>query len=360
MTFRRPRLDAATARIRVAVRSSLEARVASRRVDSLPVSIVAVAISGGADSLALAAATAFEAPKLGLAVCGIIVDHGLQQGSGAVAGAAADAARRLGVSPVCVRRVDVVNDGSGPESAARQARYDAIAAVAAEHGASDVLLGHTRDDQAESVLLGLARGAGAASLAGMRPVSARGDLTLLRPLLDIPRADTVASCAALGIDPWHDPQNEDPRFLRVRIRTHTLPSLDADLGPGVTGALARTARLLADDTDYLDAVANAEFTRLAVVGEVADGAPHPRLVSFDRSNLASLHPAIRHRIYRLAAAKVSDASLGLVHVDDVDRMVMVKNSPTHRDLPGTTVVRVRTQVLFYSAQSCGEDVHGDQ
>ncbi|MEN1976940.1 tRNA lysidine(34) synthetase TilS, partial [Cellulomonas olei] len=219
---------------------------------------VLVACSGGPDSLALAAATAFVATAGGrgrLRAGAVVVDHGLQPGSADVASRAAAACRRLGLDPVEVVAVDVTGPG-GPEAAARAARTGALESAAGRLGAAAVLLGHTRDDQAEGVLLGLARGSGARSLAGMAPV--RG--LLRRPLLAVTRAQTVAACAALGLDPWHDPTNAgaapgDPR--RSRVRAHVMPVLERELGPGVAAALARSAELLREDADALDALAAA-------------------------------------------------------------------------------------------------------
>ncbi|HEY8720806.1 tRNA lysidine(34) synthetase TilS, partial [Pengzhenrongella sp.] len=179
----------AVAAARLAVRADL--------ADLPDGALVLVACSGGPDSLALAAATAFVAPRAGLRAGAVVVDHGLQRGSARVADDAATACRVLGLAPVRVVRVDVGARG-GPEAAARTARYDALEAAAVELGAAAVLLGHTLDDQAETVLLGLARGSGARSLAGMP--ARRGSLR--RPLLGLRRADTLAVCAALGLEPW--------------------------------------------------------------------------------------------------------------------------------------------------------------
>ncbi len=209
-----------------------------------------MALSGGADSLALAAATAFEAPKLGLAVRSVTVDHALQPGSAEAAADAAAAATALGIDAAVVR-VTVGGDG-GPEAAARDARYRALAEAAqATPGTVAVLLGHTLDDQAETVLLGLARGSGASSLAGMAP--ARRDeatgVRWLRPLLAVRRDTARAACAAAGLTPWDDPHNTDSRFARVRVRERVLPVLESELGPGVAEALARTAEQLREDAE---------------------------------------------------------------------------------------------------------------
>ena len=201
-----------------------------------------VALSGGPDSLALTAVAAADRPTTAL-----IVDHGLQVGSRAVADVAREQALTLGCVDAQVLCVEVGTTG-GPEAAARTARYRALDAA---RGDAAVLLAHTLDDQAETVLLGLGRGSGARSIAGMRP----HDPPWCRPLLGIPRAATHAACAELGLTPWHDPHNADRRFTRVRLRTEVLPLLEDVLGGGVAEALARTATALREDTDTLDELA---------------------------------------------------------------------------------------------------------
>ena len=230
----RPRLTPALADVRRAVRSALPA-------DGL----VLVALSGGPDSLALAAAAGFEAPRAGLRAGAVIVDHQLQEGSDAVAERAAEQARALGLDPVRVVQVTVAEGRDGPEAAARAARYAALEGVAADTGAVAVLLGHTLDDQAETVLLGLARGSGAGSLQGMAPAAG----LFRRPLLGIRRSVTVQACIDAGLEPWADPHNADPAYTRVRVRSNVLPVLEAELGPGVAEALARTAEQLREDDD---------------------------------------------------------------------------------------------------------------
>jgi tRNA(Ile)-lysidine synthase len=215
-----------------------------------------VACSGGADSLALAAAVAFEAPKLGLAAGLVTIDHGLQPGSAAQAERVATLGYELGLNPVQSITVQVESAG-GPEGAARTARYAALDAAAAACGGL-VLLGHTLDDQAETVLLGLGRGSGPRSIAGMPARSGR----YLRPLLGLRRASTAAACASLGLEPWQDPHNDDPAFQRVRLRREVLPLLEQVLQGGVSEALARTAALLADDLDALAELADAALQNL--------------------------------------------------------------------------------------------------
>nr|WP_083709207.1 tRNA lysidine(34) synthetase TilS [Williamsia sterculiae] len=209
-----------------------------------------VALSGGADSLALTAAAA----RTGVAIGALIVDHGLQPGSGDVAERAAQQAQQFGLR-TRVLRVSV-GTGGGREAAARVARYEAL------DGARDglpVLIAHTLDDQAETVLLGLARGSGARSIAGMRPWRDPWG----RPLLGVRRELTARACAELGLAPHHDPHNSDRAFTRVRLRAEVLPLLEEVLGGGVAPALARTARELRADNDLLDELAREH----AVTGE---------------------------------------------------------------------------------------------
>ena len=281
-----------------------------------------VACSGGPDSLALAAGAAHVAAGAGLAYAAVVVDHGLQAGSAGTAAAAAAALVRLGYADVEVVRVEVVPDGSGPEGAARTARHRALR-TAAEERAATLLLGHTRDDQAESVLLGLARGSGARSLAGM----AVRDAGRVRPLLGLPRATTHACCAELGLEPWSDPHNADPAYARVRVRDRVLPALEAELGPGVAAALARSADLLRADADLLDALA-AE----ARPGAVRDG-------GLDCARLAALPLALRTRVLRDWLRTVGGHDLTADHLGAVDALVTAWRGQGPAHLPGVRVAR---------------------
>jgi len=259
-----------------------------RPVDDPP--LVLVGCSGGPDSLALAAVTAFFASRGEIRVGAVVVDHQMQPGSAEVAANTAATLRRLGLDPVQVRTVELGNDGVGPEAAARAARFGALDVAARELGAQTVLLGHTLDDQAESVLLGLARGSGTKSLAGMRP--RRG--LYARPFLGLRRSETLAICESLGLDPWHDPANTDPAYLRVRVRHSVLPFLTAELGPGVTESLARSATILGHDADFLDALAQTEFERIAEIFPGADA--HPGEVRLSEDALRQLAPALQMRV----------------------------------------------------------------
>jgi len=233
---------------------------------------VAVALSGGADSLALVAAAVAQ----GWAVRALIVDHGLQRDSAEVAAQARGQALALRCRDASVLSV-IVDGVGGLEAAARNARY---AALEQARGGLPVLLAHTLDDQAETVLLGLGRGSGGRSIAGMRP----WDDPWGRPLLDLRRTETRSACVELGLAPWEDPHNVDSRFVRVRLRHEVLPLLEQVLGGGVAEALARTAASLRDDGDALDAQARAAF---------------PASVGLAISSLRGLTPAIRRRVIRL-------------------------------------------------------------
>jgi len=334
MDDRRPRLTPAIADVRRAVREALEARGLDQG------SLVLVALSGGPDSLALAAATAFEAPRAGLRAGAVVVDHGLQADSDAVAARAAAQASALGLDPVLVTRVEVAAGPAsvtgGPEAAARTARYAALDRALADTGARAVLLGHTLDDQAETVLLGLARGAGAASLGGMEPVSASG--TRLRPLLGIRREATVAFCADSGLEPWHDPHNLDPSFTRVRVRQVVLPLLERELGPGIAEALARTAEQLREDDDALDHMTEEVAEDLA---EHVDAG-----ISLPVAALAANPPALRHRLIRLAVASEFGVHLTRERTLEVARLVTDWHGQGPIDLPGATAERVGDRIEF--------------
>jgi tRNA(Ile)-lysidine synthase len=322
--------------VRRAVRTAL-ADVAPGRV--------LVAVSGGADSLALLAATLQEATAGGHLVGAVTVDHGLQAGSAARAAEVAATSRRLGADPVEALRVEVGRDG-GPEAAARTARYAALDAAAERTGASAVLLGHTLDDQAETVLLGLARGSGGRSLSGMAAVSGR----YVRPLLGVRRDQTRAACEEFGLTPWDDPHNADPAFTRVRVRTGLLPALTDALGPGAVEALARTADQLRADTAALDAWAITAEIEARTGGQAAAGSGSAGTdsagtgseePSLDVAVLAALPAAVRTRVLRRAvlAAGSPAGSLTAAHLASVDALVVAWRGQGAVALPGPVSVR---------------------
>ena len=305
----------AVAAVRLAVRRGL--------ADLEPGDLVLVAVSGGADSLALAAATVFEAGRAGLRAGAVTVDHGLQPGSAERARTLAGGLAALGLSPVDVRAVAVGATG-GPEAAARAARYAALAAAAEERSAVAVLLGHTLDDQAETVLLGLARGSGARSLAGMAAVNG----IYRRPLLGLDRATVRA--AAAGLPVWDDPHNSDGAFARSRVRESALPALEASLGPGVAAALARSAALLRADADALDEWAGHAAAALTD----ADG-------SLEVDALAQLPAAVRTRVLRRAALAAGSPAGDLTarHVEALAALVTQWHGQGPLQLPGPVSAR---------------------
>ncbi|MGI5285497.1 tRNA lysidine(34) synthetase TilS [Nonomuraea polychroma] len=286
--------------------------------------LVLAACSGGADSLALAAALGFVAPRMGLRAGLLTVDHQLQPGSAERAQQVVNQAARLDLHPAEVLTVTVGTEG-GPEAAAREARYAALAAAADRLQAAAVLLGHTRDDQAETVLLGLARGSGLRSLSGMAGQAGR----YRRPFLDLSRATTVAACRALGLTSWDDPHNEDPRYTRVRVRQKVLPVLEAELGPGVAEALARTARMAREDADALDEWTESAYQDCALSD--IDGA-----ITLAVKKLENLPDAVRRRVLRRAAIAAGSPSgaLSATHVLAVDRLITRWRGQKAVDLPG--------------------------
>ncbi len=288
---------------------------------------VLVACSGGPDSMALAAVAAYFARRghvdgHALTVGAVVVDHQLQEGSAKVAAAAVRTLQELGLSPVDLRTVTVASTGMGPEAAARDARHAALEAAARAHGATAILLGHTLDDQAEQVLLGLARGSGTRSLAGMRP--ARG--LLLRPFLGLRRADTLEICVVEDLEPWHDPSNSDPSFARSRTRVEVLPLLEEKLGPGVAESLARTASILQLDADYLEDVADRTFAALAERSGLEIGLPEEAL--------GDLSPAIRFRVIAKAAADVGGQQPSYQRLLAAEALLRRQGSAGPVELPG--------------------------
>lgn len=321
-----PSLDPSIAEIRRAVRAALPAH-----------GPVIVALSGGADSLSLAAATAFEAHAAGIEVRAVTVDHGLQEGSDRVAAQAAAQAEALGISAVVVR-VDVASNG-GPEAAARDARYAALRRVATDERATAVLLGHTLDDQAETVLLGLARGAGATSLQGMTPDRRDDDGTRwLRPLLDVRRTTTRAFCAASDLVPWDDPHNSDDRYRRVRVRERVLPVLEAELGPGIADALARTAEQLREDAEAFDEMIHETIEDIVEHAEAG--------ISVSVPALAANPAALRNRIIRLVVSSEFGVSLSRVQTLEVARLVTDWSGQGPIDLPECVAVRSGARIVF--------------
>ncbi len=314
--------DPAVAQVRHAVRAVL------RTVGQPSHRSVLVACSGGPDSVALAAALAFEAPRLGVPAGLVTVDHGLQPDAAQRAADVVALGERIGLTPSTAVRVDVDGAG-GPEAAARRARYEALEAAAAPTGAL-VLLGHTLDDQAETVLLGLGRGSGPRSIAGMPAATGR----YRRPLLGLRRATTRAACAAEQLPVWDDPHNRDPSFQRARLRHEVLPLLEDVLQGGVAEALARTAALLRDDLGALDHWAGEAYAvALRPGGELCV------------PGLVDLPAAVRTRVLRRWADPQVPEPLSAERTQALDALVTGWHGQGPLDLPGGVTVERRSDRL---------------
>jgi len=321
----RKRLSPAQGLIRHAVRQTLTS-------NTKPGQKLLVAVSGGADSLALAAAVEFEAKKQNLKIAAAVIDHGLQKNSNTIARQAAKQLEQLGFSEVHIEKVRVTNKG-GMEAAAREARYTALETLRLQTKSNFVLLGHTFSDQAETVLLGLVRGSGSKSLSGMSEKTG----FLLRPLLGIERKTTEQFCKDSGIRFWSDPQNKDEKFLRVMIRRRVLPFLEQLLGGSVAKSLVRTSDQLREDDAYLDLLAGRKFKKLAVISSTA--------VKFDASQLAKLPAALLHRVIKMALDGFGRES-SRAHVLAVSDLVLSWHGQKPLALPGVRVGRKANTLTF--------------
>ena len=279
---------------------------------------VLVAVSGGADSLALAYAVVKESSPLAIRAVAVTIDHQLQAQSSAQAIKVEKQLREMGYKEVHIQEV-VVTSHSGIEAGARDARYKALSEIASRENAQKIFLGHTRDDQAETVLLGLARGSGTRSLSGMAVENG----IYIRPLLSLTREETVSACNDAGLDFWNDPHNVNTEFSRVKVRRNVLPNLEENLGPGIAAALARSAFLLRDDADALDAIAEKEISSLD-------------LFSLDCQHLEQMPRAIRSRILRRAiyAAGAPSGSITADHVASAEALVTSWKGQGEVSLPG--------------------------
>ena len=327
-------LDPALAAVRLAVRPWFGADWGDTHL---------VACSGGADSLALLAACVFEARKTGARIVGVVVDHGLQEGSAEHTTRVVGQMATLGADETASIRVTVDPGPAGIEAGAREARYAALQQLAVHFDADVVMLGHTLDDQAETVLLGLARGSGGRSLQGMRGFF-RNDADragFARPLLGLGRAVTEAACRADGITWWADPQNADPRFARSRVRHTVMPLLEQELGPGIAEALARTGEQLREDMDFLEPFELEAYHR----ARTGDG--------IDLFEIDDVSPAIRSRVVRRAAIQAGAlaSELTRAHVLAVLRLLGAKGKEIQ--LPGHVTAYVEGGVLRFRPTNSG-------
>jgi len=292
--------------------------------------LVLVGLSGGADSLSLLKCALHVGSERTISVGAVIIDHQLQAQSANTSNRVAGIARELGADPVLVINVDVAKGPSsgGMEAAARNARRIAFNNVLTEHKAKAILLGHTLEDQGETVLLGLARGSGARSLSGMRAKEG----IYRRPFLGITRQ--IVRDEVADLDVFEDPHNSDLKYSRVRVRNLVLPVMETQLGPGVTQALARSADLLRDDADALDALARFEITR---VGD-------------DVNLLGALPRAIRTRVIRQLAitngCPINDLTRD--HVLAVDALLTNWHGQGALNLPGAVSVERRHERLTFT------------
>ena len=321
----RKRLSPSQGQLRLAVRTTLSSNTKSGQK-------LLIAVSGGADSLALAAACEFEAKKLGLKIAAAVIDHSLQKNSDKVAAQTAKTLATLGFEEVIVKKVSVGKAG-GPEAAARTARYSALETIRQQTKSTFVVLGHTASDQAETVLLGLVRGSGSKSLSGMSEKTG----VLLRPLLGIERATTEAFFKDSGIKYWSDPQNQNKKYLRVLIRQHVLPFLEKMLGGSVAAALVRTSDQLREDNTYLDSQAGKSFKKCAKVSSSS--------ISFDAKALEKLPAAILNRVIKKALDAFGSES-SRTHVLAVSDLVLSWHGQKPLALPGVRVVRKGNTITF--------------
>ena len=266
--------------------------------------------------MALALALFLEAN--GTKVIPVVVDHGLQQGSAQVTTQTISKLKDIGYTQIesAVAQVKITD---GLEASARRARYQIFNQFIDTHQPKYFLLAHTSNDQAESVLLGLARGSGARSLSGM----ALENNIYVRPLLKISRQTTEAACSEGGVEFWSDPHNDDLRFARLRTRKNVLPNLEENLGPGITDALVRSADLLRDDADALDSFAREYFDQT-----------DPLNLSVDE--LERLPRAIRTRVLRLAIylAGAPSGSLSAEHINGAEALISDWHGQKELSLPG--------------------------
>ena len=286
-----------------------------------------VGLSGGGDSVALAWALSHEAGPLGVEIGAVIVDHGVQPDSVEVARCAASEAEDLGLQPVIVKSV-TIEGTSNLEDKARLARYRAFTEALRETGAQGVVLAHTLDDQAETVLMGLARGSGPSGLKGM----ATQDGTVHRPFLGLERATVRQALTDAGRSWWEDPHNADERFTRVRVRNTVLPVLEKELGPGVSGALARTAELFREDSEALDDDASRWFGKNAVADDEGSW-------SLEVKKLEQVSSAVQTRVLRMLVLRVGGGAPTYAHTAQMRRLLQAWKGQSAIDVPGASVER---------------------
>ncbi len=284
--------------------------------------LVLVGCSGGADSLALAWTTLVVGKRLELKTGAVIVDHQLIPESNSVALNAKKQCEELGIQEVIIKKVNVEQNHEGLEAAARIARYEAFENVLHETNAQAILLAHTQDDQAETVLMRLTRGSGAKSLSGMAQVSGK----YLRPFLHLRKKLVHDSLDLIGLKAWQDPANTDHQFLRVKVRNELMPKIVEVLGESAISSLDKTSQLLRLDNQALEELAQQFF----------DSQKDVKTNGLEISELEKLPEAIRTRVLRIfaIASGVHPGPFSFEHIEAIDALVKNWHGQGNVDLPG--------------------------
>jgi tRNA(Ile)-lysidine synthase len=284
--------------------------------------LVLVGCSGGADSLALAWTTLVVGKRLELKTGAVIVDHQLIPESNSVALNAKKQCEELGIQEVIIKKVNVEQNHEGLEAAARIARYEAFENVLHETNAQAILLAHTQDDQAETVLMRLTRGSGAKSLSGMAQVSGK----YLRPFLHLRKKLVHDSLDLIGLKAWQDPANTDHQFLRVKVRQILMPKIVEVLGESAISSLDKTSQLLRVDNQALEELAQQFF----------DSQKDVKTNGLEISELEKLPEAIRTRVLRIfaIASGVHPGPFSFEHIEAIDALVKNWHGQGNVDLPG--------------------------
>ena len=301
-----------------------------------PADNILVACSGGADSLALAWTSQVVAKRLGLNLICVIIDHQLIKESAQVALEAKIKCENFGIEKVVIKQIEVKENKEGLEAAARKARYEAFEQLTIEFDAKAVLLAHTQDDQAETMLMRLTRGSGAKSLSAMKEVSGK----YLRPFLHIRKFELVNALEKEGITYWQDPANTDYKFLRAKVRHELMPKLIEVLGQSAIESLDKTSDLLKEDNDALDLIAQENYDKLNKELKV--------------ENLEEYPAAIRKRIIKIAAleAGVISGPFSYEHIEAIDALVTNWRGQGNVDLPGfIQASRVNQTIRFISSRN---------
>ncbi len=312
----------------------LQNAVSNLLKDFEPADLILVGCSGGADSIALVWSASVVCKRLNLNLGVVIVDHQLIAESNQVAENTKKQCAEFGINQIIVKKIKVVLENEGLESAARKARYEAFEEVIKDTNAKALMLAHTQDDQAETMLMRLTRGSGAKSLSAMSEVSGK----YLRPFLHVRKFEIKDALEKEDIKYWNDPANSNSDFLRVKVRNELIPKLIEVLGDSVVEALDRTSMLLKNDNDILDQIALNHYqeNRQLLISKLED-----------------LPSAIRTRVIKLAAldAGVNPGPFSFEHIEAIDALVTNWHGQSHIDLPGfVQASRVNETIRFNSSR----------